>query len=80
MINALIAWALFKMNLRIAGFDPSRYRRQIALNTNYRKYDDGLIMTTDCTEAAIKVIERRLENARLAGAPTMVCIRKRPPS
>ena len=39
----------------------------MAVNTDYRKYDDGLMMTIDCTEAAASEIERRLEAAREHG-------------
>jgi hypothetical protein len=66
-LHAAIAWALFRTNLRVGGFDPARYRRQMAVNTDYRKYDDGLMMTIDCTEAAADEIERRLEVARGRG-------------
>ena len=45
----------------------ARYRRQMAVNTDYRKYDDGLMMTIDCTEAAASEIERRLQAARGRG-------------
>ena len=63
-VHAAIAWILFRTNLRVAGFDPAHYRRQMAVNTDYRKYDDGLMMTIDCSEAAASEIERRLEAAR----------------
>ena len=66
-IQAAIAWILFRTNLRVAGFDPAHYRRQMAVNTDYRKYDDGLMMTVDCTEETVNDIERRLERARREG-------------
>ena len=66
-VHAAIAWILFRTNLRVAGFDPAQYRRQMAVNTDYRKYDDGLMMTIDCSEAAASEIERRLEAAREHG-------------
>ena len=66
-LHAAIAWALFRTNLRLGDFDPARYRRQMAVNTDYRKYDDGLMMTIDCTEAAASEMERRLQAAHRRG-------------
>lgn len=67
MIKAAIAWILFRTGLHIGSFDPDNYRRQMTLNTDYRKYDDGLIMTVDCTEETVQKIESRLEEARRKG-------------
>ncbi|MDH3661833.1 MAG: DUF3095 domain-containing protein [Alphaproteobacteria bacterium] len=66
-VHAAIAWILFRTNLRLGGFDPAHYRRQMAVNTDYRKYDDGLMMTIDCSATAVSEIERRLEAAREHG-------------
>lgn len=41
----LLAWILDKTGLPLGGFDPKRYRRYTALNTDYRKIQDGLRMT-----------------------------------
>ena len=54
-----LAWLVFKLNIRIGGFDASRYRREIAVNTDFRKFDDGLMMTVDCspdTAARVRAI------------------------
>ncbi len=67
VVRAAIAWILFRTNLRLPGFDPVHYRRQMAVNTDYRKYDDGLMMTVDCAEDTAGEIERRLELARQEG-------------
>ena len=66
-IMALIAWLLFKIDRKVAGFDPRHYRHWMAENSDYRKFDDGLLMTVDCTEATAAAIERLLEAARSAG-------------
>ena len=58
-----LAWGLFKTGLRIGGFDPNRYRRQIAGNTDYRKYGDGLMMTVDCSTACAERVEALLSDA-----------------
>ncbi len=45
---AVIAWLVFKLHVRVGRFDPDRYRREIAKNSDFRKFDDGLMMTVDC--------------------------------
>ncbi len=50
-----------------AGFDPARYRRQLVENTDFRKFDDGLRMTLDCTPALADRIEALLDAAEAEG-------------
>ena len=45
---AILAWLVFRLGLRIGAFQPKQYRREIAENTDFRKYDDGLFLTVDC--------------------------------
>jgi hypothetical protein len=60
---SLILWT----GIRIAGFDPAAYRRQLVENTDFRKFDDGLRMTLDCTPALADRIEARLAAAEAEG-------------
>ncbi|MFK8253958.1 DUF3095 domain-containing protein [Ancylobacter terrae] len=55
------------LGLRIGGFDGARYRREIAENADFRKYDDGLRMTLDATPRLVARLEARLEGARREG-------------
>jgi Protein of unknown function (DUF3095) len=48
--DTLLAWAVLKFNLSLNGFDPERYRRYTALNTDFRKVQDGLRMTLALSE------------------------------
>lgn len=41
----LLAWVLDKTGWPLGAFDPKRYRQYTALNTDYRKIQDGLRMT-----------------------------------
>ena len=52
-LNAAFAWTVFRLGLRVAGFRPARYRREIAENSDYRKFDDSLMMTIDCSPDVI---------------------------
>ncbi len=47
-LTAALIWLIFKLRVRIAGFNPSRYRREMGVNTDFRKFDDCLMMTVDC--------------------------------
>jgi hypothetical protein len=49
--------------LRVGGFDPGRYLRQLVENTDFRKFDDGLRMTLDCTPELADRIEACLARA-----------------
>lgn len=49
LVTSAFYWIVFKLDIRIHGFDPTQYRREIATNTDFRKFDDGLMMTVDCS-------------------------------
>ena len=61
--------------LAIGRFDPARYRRQLVENTDFRKFDDGLRMTLDCTPALADRLEATLADAERAG----IALRHAPP-
>jgi hypothetical protein len=65
--GASLAWVLFKSGRPIGRFDPARYRREITVNTDFRKFDDGLMMTVDCSQATIGRLRDLLEDATKAG-------------
>lgn len=48
-------------------FDARRYARDVSLNTDFRKFDDGLKMTLDIDPERLSRIEARLEAAARAG-------------
>jgi hypothetical protein len=63
-----LSWLLFKTGLRVGEFDPERYRREIAANTDYRKFDDALLMTVDCAPDTVSRLRAILDEAVAAGA------------
>jgi hypothetical protein len=65
--TTVMLWSVFKLGLRIGGFSPNRYRREIAANTDFRKFDDGLIMTVDCSLETVASIRSILNQASAAG-------------
>jgi hypothetical protein len=65
--HTLLAYIIFKSGIRVGGFDPGHYLRQNTINTDYRKFDDGLRMTIDCRSDLADRIERLLSAARTDG-------------
>ncbi len=63
----LFAYVLFRFGIRIGPFDPAAYRRSLVENTDFRKYEDGLMMTIDCTPAVADRIVARLDRAVAEG-------------
>lgn len=61
------AFALFRLGVPFGRFSPRRYRRRLAANADFRKYDDGLRLTVTCPVATADRIEARLAAARAAG-------------
>ena len=59
----LAAFMIFRTGRSFGGFDPTRYRHQLVKNTDFRKFDDGLRMTLDCTPALADRLETLLQEA-----------------
>lgn len=58
---------LDKFGLRIPGFDAKIYRSDLAANSDFRKFDDGLKMTIDVDTVRLSRIEARLRQAEADG-------------
>lgn len=65
--DAAIASVLMATGGSVGGFSAPRYLAEVVANTDFRKYDDGLMMTLDCAEAVAGSIEARLAAAEEAG-------------
>ncbi|MBA1158440.1 DUF3095 domain-containing protein [Microvirga mediterraneensis] len=63
----LAAFLILRFGLKVGGFDPNRYRHQLVENTDFRKFDDGLRMTLDCTPALADRLETLLAEAQRTG-------------
>lgn len=69
-MNAIKTRIVLSTGIRMGQFEPLKYRREISQNTDFRKFDDGLKMTVDCSPEIADAIEARLIFAQLSG----VCI------
>ncbi len=63
----LTSFLIFRVGRPIGRFDPQAYRHQLVENTDFRKYDDGLRMTLDCTPALADRLEDLLQEAEKNG-------------
>ena len=63
----LAAFMIFRTGRPFGGFDPVHYRQQLVENTDFRKFDDGLRMTLDCTHALADRLEALLQEAERQG-------------
>ena len=66
LYQAVIARLILTANVPIGGYHRG-YRRQLVENTDFRKFDDCLRMTIDCTPSTAEAIEARLREASAAG-------------
>ena len=61
--TTLLYWIFFKFGLKIGRYDANKYRRAVAVNSDFRKYDDGLYLTLECSSELAVAITTLLESA-----------------
>lgn len=61
--QSLLLAVLRRTGIAIAGLDVRRYLAELTANADFRKYDDGLKLTLDCSPALADRIEARLDTA-----------------
>ena len=66
-VQTLALFVCLRMGWNLGPFDTNRYRRDLADNTDFRKFDDGLKMTIDISAARLERIEARLQRAEAEG-------------
>jgi hypothetical protein len=62
--NYLTAAVFHRFKLRTGSFDMTTYVGDVAANADFRKFDDTLRMTLDCSEAFADTLEARLAEAK----------------
>lgn len=67
IVAVLLTILLYRTNLVICGFSARAYSRDVAANSDFRKFDDGLKMTLDIDAQQLARIEARLKEAAAAG-------------
>jgi Protein of unknown function (DUF3095) len=67
LVRTLMSFIILRTGMRVGTFDPAHYRQVSLANTDFRKFDDGLRMTLDCSHATADEIERLLAEAEAQG-------------
>lgn len=67
LFQTAIITVLYRFRKTVGRFDPVQYKRSVASNTDFRKFDDGLKMTVDVDVDSLKKIRARLEGAAREG-------------
>src|SRR5690242_20601257 len=65
--RTLFAYVVMRFGIKVGGFVPQIYTRQVVENSDFRKYDDGLRMILDCTEELARALTERLAAAAQNG-------------
>ena len=55
-----VGWVFKTFDLTVGDFDTKQYKRDVVANADFRKFDDGLRMTLDCSPEFADRIEKRL--------------------
>ncbi len=63
----LFVWYLFARRRKIGDFDPVKYKQETVRNTDFRKFDDGLKLTIDCSQTTFEGLQEILDRARASG-------------
>ncbi|MGY8679504.1 DUF3095 domain-containing protein [Bradyrhizobium sp. UFLA05-153] len=63
----LFAYLIVRFDIKVGGFVPKTYTRQVVENSDFRKYDDGLRMILDCTPELERDVSDRLAAAAKSG-------------
>jgi hypothetical protein len=60
----LFAKILLTFNIRIGNFEPEKYKRELVMNSDFKKFDDVLRMVIDCSNDQCEKIESFLEQMK----------------
>lgn len=61
----IFIWFMFITGRQVGDFDPNHYRRETVRNTDFRKFDDGLKLTIDCSRETFDGLTKLLDEARV---------------
>jgi hypothetical protein len=67
LTRTLFAYLVLRFGIKVGGFVPQAYVRQVVENSDFRKYDDGLRMILDCTPELERALTERLVAAAASG-------------
>jgi hypothetical protein len=66
-VRTLLSFLIFRLRIQVGRFSPVTYYGEVVENSDFRKYDDALRMTLDCTEQLAEKIGALLAEAARRG-------------
>ncbi|NTJ43018.1 DUF3095 domain-containing protein [Agrobacterium larrymoorei] len=66
-LQTVLIAVLYWLRKPVGRFDPIQYKRSVASNTDFRKFEDGLKMTVDVDAIQLGKVRSRLESAARDG-------------
>jgi hypothetical protein len=66
-VQSFLLFLCFRLGINFGPFDVKRYTHDLANNSDFRKFDDGLKMTIDVSLDRLRLIEERLKQGVAAG-------------
>lgn len=62
-LRALIANTMLRLNIAAGGFFPKKYKTEVPLQSDFKKFDDALRMVIDCSTEQSQAIQNCLQKA-----------------
>ncbi|MEM9677928.1 MAG: DUF3095 domain-containing protein [Pseudomonadota bacterium] len=67
LFETFVAWVFFKTGMKAGGFDARQYVKTTGRNADFRKFEDGLKITVDCSPTVKDQIIACLDQAEKSG-------------
>jgi hypothetical protein len=65
LARTLLYFLVMNLSIKVGGFIPAKYTRELIDNSDFRKFDDSLRMVLDCTPGLADEIEQHLAGCKL---------------
>lgn len=65
-VKTFLIWIIFTFNINVGSFNTKRYKQFTSLNTDYRKFQDGLRVTVSLGDLELARLTKFLEGERAA--------------
>lgn len=65
--KVFFANTMLKFNISLGGFIPSKYKKEVPIQSDFKKFDDNLRMVIDCSEQEVAALISLLEKGKAEG-------------
>ena len=67
LVWTFFAFVVMRFGIKVGGFIPAKYTRELIDNSDFRKFDNSLRMVLDCTVSLAEEIEEHLKDSAAKG-------------